>query len=175
MRARFTQVAALAVGALLLPTLACAATAGGDLLGQDGAFHGHVEVTAAPKGVIVRVEAKGLTPGWHGVHFHEKGSCEAPKFTSAGGHVHTVKPVTHGFLNEKANDSGDLPNIYVAADGTATVELYSTLVGLNAESSVKPALLDADGASLVIHANPDDYKSQPIGGAGDRVACAVLK
>lgn len=172
---RFTKNTALALGLMLLPTLACAAeTASGDLLGTDGAVHGHVQVTAAPKGVIVRVEAKGLTPGWHGIHFHEKGSCEAPKFTSAGGHVHTVKPVVHGLLNEKANDDGDLPNLYVAADGTATVELYSTLIALKGDAK-RPNLLDADGASLVIHANPDDYTTQPIGGAGDRVACAVLK
>ncbi|GAN62651.1 Cu/Zn superoxide dismutase [Acetobacter indonesiensis NRIC 0313] len=172
---RLKLVAALVCGVALAPAFAQAAdTAGGDLLGTDGASHGSVHVTAAPAGVILRIEAKGLTPGWHGVHFHEKGSCEPPKFTSAGGHVHTAKPVTHGLLNDKANDDGDLPNIYVAADGTATVELYSTLVSLNNGGKL-PGLLDADGSSLVIHAKPDDYKTQPIGGAGDRVACAVLK
>lgn len=80
----------------------------------------------------------------------------------------------HGLLHEGANDAGDLPNLYVAADGTATVELYSSLVSLNAGGK-HPALLDADGSSVVIHANPDDYTTQPIGGAGDRVACAVIK
>lgn len=171
----FKKSAALVLGLMLAPTCALAAqTVSGDLLGVDGVAHGHVQVTQAPKGVLVRIEAKGLTPGWHGIHFHEKGSCEAPKFTSAGGHVHTVKPVVHGLLNEKANDDGDLPNLYVAADGSATVELYSTLVSLKGQDK-RPALLDTDGAAFVVHANPDDYATQPIGGAGDRVACAVLK
>lgn len=144
-----------------------------DLKGADGASHGTVTVTAAPKGVILRIAATGLTPGWHGAHFHEKGDCGEPKFTSAGAHVHAAMPVTHGLLNAQASDFGDLPNIHVGADGTATVELYSTLVSL--DGSAGPALMDADGSALVIHAKPDDYSSQPIGGAGDRVACAVLR
>ncbi|HEY0296492.1 MAG TPA: superoxide dismutase family protein [Bordetella sp.] len=168
-------VAALACGAVAaLPMSAVAAeTASGELLGSDGAAHGTVQVTAAPAGVLLRIEAKGMAPGWHGVHFHEKGDCGAPKFTSAGAHVHSVTPVVHGLLNANANDAGDLPNIFVGADGAMTVELYSTLVSLKPGGS-RPALLDADGAALVIHANPDDYQSQPIGGSGDRVACAVL-
>jgi Cu-Zn family superoxide dismutase len=155
--------------AALLPALA----AGGDLKGPDGASHGTVTVTAAPKGVLLRVETKGLKPGWHGVHFHEKGACSDPKFTSAGAHVHAANPVVHGLLNPQANDAGDLPNIHVGSDGTATAELYSTLVSLSGGPA--PALMDADGSAVVIHANPDDHKSQPIGGAGDRVACAVIQ
>ena len=139
-----------------------------DLKGADGATHGTVTVTAAPKGVLLRIAATGLTPGSHGAHFHEKGDCGEPKFTSAGAHVHAATPVTHGLLNAQASDFGDLPNIYVGSDGAATVELYSTLVSLS-------ALMDTDGSALVIHAKPDDYSSQPIGGAGDRVACAVLR
>ncbi len=165
----------LACAMALLPSLAHAAgTASGSLIGADGAAHGSITVTEAPKGVLLRVEAKGLTPGWHGMHFHEKGTCEAPKFTSAGPHVHASTPVVHGLLNPNANDAGDLPNLFVGADGTATVELFSPLVSLGADKG-KPALLDADGSALVIHAHPDDYQSQPIGGAGDRVACAVIK
>jgi Cu-Zn family superoxide dismutase len=155
--------------AAFLPALA----ASGDLKGPDGASHGTVTVTAAPKGVLLRIEAKGLKPGWHGVHFHEKGACSDPKFTSAGAHVHAASPVVHGLLNPKANDAGDLPNIHAGADGSATAELYSTLVSLSGGSA--PALMDADGSAVVIHASPDDYKSQPIGGAGGRVACAVIR
>jgi Cu-Zn family superoxide dismutase len=154
--------------AALLPAFA----AGGDLKGADGAMHGTITVTGAPKGVLLRIEARGLTPGWHGAHFHEKGDCSDAKFTSAGSHVHATAPVTHGLMNAQANDAGDLPNIHVGSDGTATVELYSTLVSLNGAA---PMLMDADGSALVIHAKPDDYTSQPIGGAGDRVACAVIK
>lgn len=157
-----------------LPSAANAQTATGALNAGTGTRLGSVTATAAPRGVILRIEAKGLTPGWHGVHLHETGECGAPKFTSAGGHVHSMTPVIHGLLNPQANDAGDLPNIFVAADGSATVELYSTLVTLNGDGD-HPALLDTDGAAVVIHANPDDYSTQPIGGAGDRVACAVIK
>src|SRR6187549_1481048 len=90
--------------AALLPALA----ASGDLKRPDGAAHGSLTVTAAPKGVLLRIEAKGLKPGWHGVHFHEKGACSDPKFTSAGSHVHAANPVVHGLLNPQANDAGDL-------------------------------------------------------------------
>ncbi len=144
-----------------------------ELAGAGGGARGTITITAAPKGVLVRIEAKDLPPGWHGVHFHEKGECSDPKFQSAGAHVHAATPVTHGLLNAEANDNGDLPNIFVAADGSATVELYSTLVTLTGDAT-HPALLDADGSALVIHANPDDYRTQPIGGAGDRIACAVI-
>ena len=131
-------------------------------------------MTAAPNGVILRVQAKGLAPGWHGMHFHEKADCSTPAFKGAGGHIHANTPVVHGMLNADFNDAGDLPNLYVGADGSATVELYSTLVTLNA-SGARPELLDADGSALVIHANPDDYKSQPVGGAGVRAACAPIQ
>ncbi|GBR00564.1 superoxide dismutase family protein [Asaia lannensis] len=150
-----------------------AETATGTLLGTDGKPHGTITVTDAPKGVLLRVVAEGLPPGWHGMHFHEKGNCTPPKFISAGGHVHAVTPVVHGLLSPNATDSGDLPNLYVAGDGSATVELYSTLVSLHGAQG-RPALEDADGSALVIHTSPDDYKTQPIGGAGARIACAVI-
>ena len=165
----------LATAALLsTASFVSAQAAGGNLIGAGGAPRGTITVTGAPKGVILRIEASGLTPGWHGVHFHEKGDCSDPKFTSAGSHVHSMTPVVHGLLNATANDAGDLPNIFVGPNGNVTVELYSTLVQLTGGDAMHPALLDADGAALVIHANPDDYTTQPIGGAGDRVACAVI-
>jgi Cu-Zn family superoxide dismutase len=146
----------------------------GKLAGPDGAEMGSVTVKPAPNGVILRVEAKGLTPGWHAMHFHEKASCSDEKFASAGGHVHNMTPVTHGLLNAEANDAGDLPNIFANADGSATAEVYSTLVAARTGGKL-PALMDGDGSSVVIHAMPDDYSTQPIGGAGVRVACAALQ
>ena len=88
--------------------------------------------------------------------------------------MHAATPVVHGLLNPQANDDGDLPNIFVGADGKVTVELYSTLVALEPGTS-RPALLGPAGAAVVIHASPDDYTTQPIGGAGARIACAVLR
>ena len=117
--AGLTLSAASLLPALLLPALAGTS----DLKGPDGAARGTITVTAAPKGVLLKIEATGLTPGWHGAHFHEKGDCSDLKFTSAGSHVHAASPVVHGLLNPNANDAGDLPNIYVGAAGRATVEL----------------------------------------------------
>ena len=144
------------------------------LKAANGQVIGQVTVTSAPRGVILRVQAKGLPPGWHGMHFHEKADCSDPAFKASGGHIHAKDPAVHGMLNADFNDAGDLPNLYVNTDGSATVELYSSLVALNRDGA-RPALLDGDGSALVIHANPDDYKSQPVGGAGDRIACAAIQ
>lgn len=171
---RSTLAAVLALAtAFALPAQA-PDTHTGELKNASGSSIGTITVTGLPKGVLLRVEVKGLTPGWHGMHFHEKGECSDAAFKSAGAHVHSTTPVVHGIVNADANDAGDLPNLYVTADGSATVEVYSTLVSLKGEGG-KPALLDADGSSVVIHTSPDDYKTQPIGGAGARVACAVIK
>jgi Cu-Zn family superoxide dismutase len=77
----------------------------------------------------------------------------------------------HGLLNPDGPDMGDLSNIYANADGSANAEVSSESILLSGEE----ALRDKDGAALVIHANEDDHTSQPIGNAGDRVACAVIK
>lgn len=165
----------LAVAALVAgPVQAAPTSRTSDLKGPAGAKLGTVSVTEAPGGVIVRIAASGLTPGWHGAHFHEKGDCSDAAFKKSGGHVHGVAPAVHGLLNPALNESGDLPNIFAASDGKANAELYSTFVSLSGTGS-RASLLDADGSALVIHAGSDDYSSQPIGGAGDRVACAVLK
>lgn len=159
-----------------LPAAAQAPTAPlkGALIGPDGGDRGTVTVAPAPNGVFVRVEARGLTPGWHAMHFHEMGACSDDKFASAGGHVHGATPVVHGLMNKDANDAGDLPNIYVTADGAVTVELYSSLVTATKVDS-RPYLMDADGSAVVIHDMADDYASQPIGNAGGRAACAALQ
>jgi Cu-Zn family superoxide dismutase len=148
--------------------LAQPASVTADIKNAAGQTVGAVTATAAPKGVILRIEAKGLAPGWHGVHLHEKGDCSKSDFTTAGGHIHGAGAGAHGLLNPAANDMGDLPNLKAAADGMASAEMFTPLVTL-------AQLRDADGSALVIHASPDDYMSQPIGGAGARVACAVIR
>lgn len=166
--------------ALPLVLLATAASAAAPLTtplkGTNGAAAGQMTLTDTPNGVLIRIEATGLTPGWHGVHFHEKADCSdmAAGFKASGGHVHMTTPTVHGLLNPTANDMGDLPNIYAGADGHATAELFSPMVALR-EGTLRANLKDADGSAVVIHAKPDDYMTQPIGGAGDRVACASIK
>jgi len=167
-------IAAAALAALALPAAAQTDSKAVQLKGPAREMLGEATVTEAPKGVLLKIEVKGLTPGWHGLHLHEKGDCSSADFKSAGGHVHGGSTMVHGLLNPDLNEAGDLPNLYVAADGTGHVELFSPWTSLNgAEGRV--TLLDTDGSAIVIHDKPDDYKTQPIGGAGGRVACGVIR
>jgi Cu-Zn family superoxide dismutase len=145
-----------------------AAPAAADVTAGFKGIGGSVTAVPAPKGVLLKIDASGLTPGWHAVHFHEKGTCDDAGFKASGSHTHMAMPAVHGMLNPAANDTGDLPNIYAGADGVAKAELFTTLVTM-------AGLQDADGSAVVVHAKADDFSTQPIGGAGDRVGCAVIK
>ena len=139
----------------------------------DGADAGTVTAYRGPMGLLMRVEGKGWPAGWHGVHLHAVGKCEGPGFTSAGAHVnHAEGPRPHGLLNENGGpDLGDLQNVYAAADGSAHADVYLAWEGLGMKES---DLRRPEGLSFLVHANPDDYVSQPIGGAGPRIACGVF-
>jgi Cu-Zn family superoxide dismutase len=160
-------VAALIAG-VAFPALSAPQSITTDLKNSSGQTVGAVTVTEAPKGVLLHVEAKGLSPGWHAMHFHEKGDCSKADFTTAGGHTHGAGDRVHGLLNPNGHETGDLPNIHAGADGSAATEAYTSLITMT-------ALRDTDGSAVVIHASPDDYMAQPIGGSGARVACAVIK
>lgn len=160
-------IAALAAGPVL------AADAAATFKGAQGAEMGTARLSEGATGVLVRLDIKGLKPGWHAIHFHAKGDCSDAAFTSAGGHINHATPKPHGLLNPAGPDMGDLPNVFAAADGTAKAEVFSALVSFSGAGD-RPGLKDADGSALVIHANADDHRSQPIGGAGDRVACGVM-
>jgi Cu-Zn family superoxide dismutase len=162
----------LAVWAIALPALAEPAALTVQIKGPMGQAMGAATLTEAPGGLLIRIEVSGLTPGWHGLHFHEKGDCGAADFKSAGAHTHDAAPAVHGLLNPAANETGDLPNLFAGADGSAKAEVFTTRVSLSRSGA--GALLDGDGSALVIHAAPDDHLSQPIGGAGARVACAAI-
>jgi Cu-Zn family superoxide dismutase len=164
------RLTAAVVAVVLLSSSAAQAQASvmAELKNGMGQTVGMVTLTEAPKGVLMQVEAKGLSPGWHGMHFHEKGDCSKADFTSAGGHTHGAADRVHGLLNPAGNETGDLPNIRADANGVAAAEVFTSLTTL-------AALRDTDGSAVVIHASPDDHMAQPIGGAGARVACAVVK
>ncbi len=180
-----TALPFLAAGVLVLSMPLAAAAAApqtAPLTDSSGKAIGQVTLTPAPAGVLLRVEAKGLTPGWHGLHLHAVADCGGAGFKQAGAHInHPGHAMPHGLLNPQGPDAGDLPNLFVHADGTAQGETFTSLVRLGApgtdaaESPTLPNLLDGDGSALIIHASPDDHVSQPIGGAGDRVACALIK
>ena len=143
------------------------------LKGPKGEEIGQAMIQQVPTGVVIDVEVKGLTPGWHGVHIHAVAQCEAP-FTSAGGHVNHGEPKDpHGLLNAQGPDDGDLPNIHADEQGRVRAEVFTTRARI-ARDGPGQWLWDADGSALVIHANADDHSSQPIGGAGARVACGIM-
>ena len=111
----------------------------------------------------------GLSPGAHGVHLHTTGSCTAPDFASAGAHLNPGGH-QHGTSNPAGPHLGDLPNITVGSAGTGTVS--ATLSGTRED--VLARLFDADGTAVVVHANADDYRTDPSGNSGGRIACGVL-
>lgn len=146
------------------------------IVDNSGKKIGTLELVEGTKGVLLKIKASGLSAGAHGMHIHAVGDCsDHEAFKNCQGHVDQSGKL-HGFLNPQGAHDGDLPNLIVAADGSAEVVLYSETISLSANSGRKSAVLrDADGSALVIHAEPDDYNSQPIGGAGSRVACAVIE
>lgn len=136
----------------------------------DGTSAGTVELVSNDGALSFEVAVTGIPEGTHGFHLHTTGQCEAPGFTSAGGHLNPAER-EHGRENPAGSHLGDLPNLVVNADGTA-----STTVALDAESgNAIDSLFDADGTAVMIHADPDDYRTDPTGNAGSRIACGVLE
>ncbi len=133
------------------------------LVDPTGASAGAVQAEQRASGTYLRIAVAGLPPGEHGLHLHSVGRCDAPGFQSAGTHWNPAGK-QHGHLNPQGAHAGDLPNLTVSSNGRGAINF---LVGGD-------ALGDADGTSLVIHARPDDYRTDPSGNSGDRIACAVL-
>jgi Cu-Zn family superoxide dismutase len=147
-----------------------AAVASGPFRNAGGDRVGVATLTDTAGALRLTVSVGGLAPGRHGLHVHATGTCTPPAFTSAGGHFNPDGR-KHGRLNPAGPHLGDLPNLVVGADGSADTSF--ALRG--AESSGPRSLLQPAGTSVVIHAGPDDERTDPSGGSGDRVACAVLE
>ena len=139
------------------------------LMLANGASAGTAELLQGPDGFRVHVDAKGLPPGVHGIHLHTVGKCDAPSFTTAGGHLNPDGH-QHGAENPAGSHLGDLTNLTVGPDGTGALD-FALRGGADMTG---PALFDADGTALVIHAAPDDYKTDPSGNSGARLACGVF-
>lgn len=124
------------------------------------------------KGVELTAVLNSLSPGDHGIHLHEVGKCEPPSFESAGGHFNPTKK-QHGVDNPLGPHVGDLPNI--TADETGEVQLNFVTADFTLKKGEKNSLFDEDGTSVVIHEKADDYKTDPSGNSGARIACGVIK
>jgi len=133
---------------------------------------GQARLIQTPAGVLIEAELRGLPPGEHAFHIHETGRCDAAGgFASAGGH-YAPREHKHGYLVEGGPHAGDLPNQFVGQDGVLRAHVLNPNVTLG---SGEATLFDADGSALVVHAGVDDYRSQPSGDAGGRLACGVIQ
>lgn len=167
----------LAAAALLLAACATAGMDGAALQGQaalkdkTGGQVGLATLTEGPDGLRIEVAGGGLPPGPKGIHIHAVGKCDPPEFTSAGAHFNPGG-AKHGRLNPDGSHAGDLPNLVVTQAGAASLDVTTKSVTLRAGAAT--SLFGPAGTSLVIHAQPDDERTDPTGNSGARIACGVI-
>jgi Cu-Zn family superoxide dismutase len=164
------------VGGLVL-VAGCATMTGGrgpaataELKNAGGETVGTANLTEEDGKVRLVVQAKGLTPGPHGIHIHAVGRCDPPAFTSAGGHYNPLGK-KHGLESPEGAHGGDLPNLTADANGNARYEATTDRVSLR-EGLL--SVFDGDGSAIVIHEKADDQKTDPTGESGGRVVCGVI-
>ncbi|KGR76045.1 superoxide dismutase family protein [Ureibacillus sinduriensis] len=145
--------------------------ASANIMDTEGNEIGHMELTEGTDGILISLGLTKLSEGEHGIHIHEVGKCEKPTFESAGAHFNPLEK-QHGFDNPKGPHLGDLPNIEPEEDGTVQLEFVAKNITL--EPGMENSVLDGDGSAIIIHEGPDDYKTDPAGNSGARIACGVI-
>ncbi len=167
------RLLAIPVSALLIITGAWAQKAGrakAELKNSEGQSVGTAVIAPASGGVKITLRLHNLPAGEHAIHIHETGKCEAPDFKTAGGHFNPSKK-HHGKDNPEGKHAGDMDNITVKQDGT----LRTTITEQGATLGEGPnSLFKEGGTAIVIHEKLDDYKTDPAGNAGARIACGVI-
>jgi Cu-Zn family superoxide dismutase len=137
---------------------------------KEGKDVGRATIIETGDGVRIVMTGYRLPPGTHGVHIHAAGACQAPDFNSAGDHFNPARK-KHGSMNAEGPHAGDLPNMVVAASGEGGVDVTVKTVTLGPGPN---SLLGPSGTSLVVHADPDDFKTDPSGNSGARIACGAI-
>ncbi|SFJ78990.1 superoxide dismutase family protein [Thermoflavimicrobium dichotomicum] len=143
-----------------------------ELVDNQGKKIGTASFQQTGNGVEITVKAEGLPPGEHGFHIHETGKCEVPDFKSSGGHFNPNQK-KHGKHNEQGTHAGDLENLTVNHEGKVTNT--QVIPNVTLEKGKESSLLKAGGTALVIHEKADDYRTDPAGNAGKRIACGIIK
>jgi Cu-Zn family superoxide dismutase len=170
----FNLLASIGAAALLTAAatapVSAANLATAQLKDSSGVAVGDADLVQTEAGVLIKLQLKGVKPGEHAFHIHAVGKCEAP-FESAGPHFNPGQH-KHGMMSGEGH-AGDMPNLHVPQSGDLSIEVLNRQVTL--ENGKPNSLFDADGSSLVIHAKADDYKTDPAGNAGDRMACGVIQ
>ena len=157
---------------LALATVSAAAqTAKANLRNAEGKEVGSATLTQTPAGVLITLAVKGLPAGEHAFHVHAVGKCEPP-FTTAGGHFNPEKK-KHGMMASDGPHAGDMPNLHVPTNGELAVDVLNAAVTL--EKGKANSLFGPEGTALIIHAGKDDYKTDPTGEAGGRIACGLVE
>jgi Cu-Zn family superoxide dismutase len=169
MKMPVTLIAAVILALTSLP--ATAQTGSAAFKNADGKDVGSAQLMQSPSGVLINLSVKGLPAGEHAFHVHAVGKCEPP-FTSAGGHFNPGGK-KHGLMVPEGHHAGDMPNLHIPASGELTVEVVNADITLD---KGKPnSVFGPDGTALIIHAGKDDYKTDPTGEAGGRIACGIIQ
>jgi superoxide dismutase, Cu-Zn family len=173
MRASKTIIASVFVltGAVALAAPAAQPSAKAELKSADGKDVGTVMLTQTRSGVQLKLALKDLPPGEHAFHVHAVGKCEPP-FTTAGPHFNPEQK-KHGLKSPEGHHAGDMSNITIPASGNLSLTVVNKDITL--EKGKPNSVFQDAGTAIVVHANKDDYVTDPAGNAGDRIACGVIQ